>query len=109
MNQSIWSNLSLGFMRLVLSFTLVNSCVAATVPPEEEGHLRGPQGPYRGRVIDAQTKKPISGAIVVAVWYIDMPALVQRNQVFFDAMEVLTDTDGYFVVDALQIEQRAPH
>jgi hypothetical protein len=46
--------------------------------------------------------------VVVAVWYYDVPALVQTNTAFHDALEVLTDAQGYFVVDAPEIERRAP-
>jgi hypothetical protein len=79
-------------------------------PRREEGgevYLWG-QGPYRGRVIDAETQAPIEGAVVVAVWYYDVFALVQTNTMFHDALEVLTDAQGYFVVNAPAIERRAP-
>lgn len=104
----IWFHCTPGFISFLVSIALGISCSAGVVPREEEGYLRGTQGPYRGRVIDAGTKKPIPGAVVVAVWHIDMPALVQRNSVFYDAVEVLTDAEGYFVVDAPEIERRAP-
>ncbi len=104
----IRSDFRLSFVYLLLGVILATSCAAATIPREEEWYLRGPQGPYRGRVIDAQTKNPISGAAVVAVWNIDMPVLVERHSVVFDVVEVLTDTEGYFVVDAPEIEGRAP-
>ncbi len=97
---------------LLLIAMSVSSC-AAGVQSEEELHvnevyLRGSTGPYRGRVIDGKSKQPIAGAIVVAVWYRDVYALVQSNEIYYDAIEVVTDSQGYFVVDAPNIERRAP-
>jgi len=80
-------------------------------PRREEGgevYLWSTQGPYRGRVIDAKTQAAIEGAVVVAVWYYDVFALVQTNTMFHDALEALTDAQGYFVVNAPVIERRAP-
>ncbi len=55
-------------------------------------------GPYKGRVIDADTKKPLEGAVVLAVWQRVSPGIVQRAYGFLDAEEVLTDNNGRFVV-----------
>jgi len=44
----------------------------------------------------------------VAVWYRDVDALVQSNEVYYDAIEVVTDSQGNFIVDAPNIERRAP-
>jgi hypothetical protein len=65
-------------------------------------------GPYRGRVIDAKTKEPIRDVIVVAVWYYDLIGIGHSSKRFLDAIEVVTDSQGYFVVDAPNIERRAP-
>jgi hypothetical protein len=73
-----------------------------------ESYLRGSIGPYRGRIIDARTNLPVRGAIVIAVWQRRISQFVQTNTEFYDAVEVVTDDEGYFVVDAPQIERRAP-
>ncbi len=78
------------------------------VPPGARMFLRGSTGSYRGRVIDAKSKQPIAGTIVVAAWYREVDALVQSNTVFYDAIEVVADSQGYFTVDAPNIERRAP-
>jgi hypothetical protein len=49
-------------------------------------------------VIDAETKQPLEGAVVLAVWKRESPGLVQRASGFLDAEEVLTDRNGRFVV-----------
>jgi hypothetical protein len=55
-------------------------------------------GPYKGRVIDAETKKPLEGAVVLAVWQRVSAGFVQKAYGFLDAEEVLTDSNGRFVV-----------
>ncbi len=55
-------------------------------------------GPYRGKVIDAETKAPIEGAVVVGVWR-RQPALAMHPKYLFEeAKEVLTDKDGEFTL-----------
>lgn len=55
-------------------------------------------GPYKGKVVDAETKGPLVGAVVLAVWYRSAPTLVGTPKDFLDAEEVLTDSQGEFVV-----------
>jgi len=55
-------------------------------------------GPYRGKVIDAETKKPIEGAVVVAVWMKNEFRVIESHEVFAEAKETLTDKDGEFVI-----------
>lgn len=55
-------------------------------------------GPYKGKVIDAETKAPIVGAVVVAVWYRGAPGLGVYSHGFLDAEETLTDKSGEFIV-----------
>ncbi|HUM17196.1 MAG TPA: hypothetical protein VL086_15985, partial [Candidatus Nitrosotalea sp.] len=50
-------------------------CAVATVsiawaqaPETWDRYLDGYRGPYRGQVIDADTKAPLAGAVVVAMW-----------------------------------------
>ncbi len=55
-------------------------------------------GPYHGKVIDAETKQPIEGAVVVGVWR-RQPALAMHPKYLFEeAKEVLTDKDGEFTL-----------
>jgi hypothetical protein len=53
-------------------------------------------GPWSGRIIDADTKVPIEGAVVVAVWYKVYSTPTGDSSYFFDAVEALTDKDGKF-------------
>lgn len=79
-------------------------------PPSVHGwsrYLNGPKGPYRGKVIDAETKAPISGAVVLVYWYVDVPGF-HMTSTFYDAREVLTDANGEFFIDVIDIEGLAP-
>lgn len=71
-------------------------------------YLDGYHGPYRGRVIDAETKQPLAGAVILAVWRREQTQLFRTATVFYEAREVLTDASGEFVVHAEDIEMNAP-
>ncbi|MBI5695883.1 MAG: hypothetical protein HZC51_09135 [Nitrospirae bacterium] len=53
-------------------------------------------GPWKGRVVDAETKKPIEGAVVVAVFDKGSIGLGEYVEQFHDAIETVTDKDGYW-------------
>ena len=73
-----------------------------------ERYLDGYHGPYRGRVIDADTKTPLSGVVVVAVWQRDTTSLLHSQVVVHRVREVLTDKEGAFVLHAKDLEESAP-
>jgi len=75
-------------------------------PPDR--YIKGYQGPYRGRVLDAETKAPLAGAVVVVVWERVKVQLIQSATVFYAAREVLTDANGEFILHAEDIERKAP-
>ena len=61
----------------------------------------GATGPYRGRVVDAQTKEPIAGAVVLVYWNREAPGLGHGpSEAFLDAEEALTNERGEFTVGA---------
>jgi len=60
-------------------------------------------GPYRGKVIDAETKEPIEGAVVVAVWEKRVFRPVESKTVFEEAKEAMTDKDGEFMIPGYTI------
>lgn len=56
-------------------------------------------GPYRGQVIDAETKEPLVGAVVLVYW--NLFALVSGHpERFLAAEETLTDARGQFSIGA---------
>jgi len=89
-----------------LSLEELARCLVAREP---ERFLKGPPRPYRGKVVDAETGAPIAGAVVIAVWEREFTGAGGRLHEFYDAQEVLTDQAGEFVLDASEIEARAPY
>jgi hypothetical protein len=55
-------------------------------------------GPWRGRVVDAETGQPIAGVVVVAVWEKVSPGIIHPRREFHDVDELVTDAEGRFVV-----------
>ena len=66
-------------------------------------YLDRPRGPYQGQVVDAETKAPLAGAVVVALWW--------RNRVYpfhsvaehYAVRETVTDAEGRFFLDAKDV------
>lgn len=56
------------------------------------------KGPWRGKVIDAETKQPIEGAAVVAVWNWELRGPAGGETRFLDAEETATNKDGVFEI-----------
>lgn len=55
-------------------------------------------GPFRGQIVDVETGQPIEGAAALAVWWVDIPMLVQSVESFYDAREAVTNAEGRFEV-----------
>jgi hypothetical protein len=47
---------------------------------------------YSGRVIDTDTKKPIEGVVIVAMWLKEL--IISKEEYKYDVQETLTDGDG---------------
>jgi len=57
------------------------------------------EGPYRGRVIDAGSKEPLAGAVVLVYWIRNAPGIGHGPaESFLGAEEALTDDRGEFIV-----------
>ena len=55
---------------------------------------------YRGTVVDGATKAPLEGTVVLVVWYRKPIITMDGPRYFQNAVEVLTDAEGKFSVDA---------
>ncbi len=55
-------------------------------------------GPYRGKVIDAETQEPLEGVVVLGVWYREYPTPAGAVHKFYDAKETVTDKNGEFSI-----------
>lgn len=78
------------------------------MPEGWDRYLGHPRGPYRGRIIDAGTKAPLPGAVVVALWRRDRVYPFQVNSERYAARETVTDSEGRFVMDVRDVEEGAP-
>jgi len=65
------------------------------------GQLRGAWGAdYHGQVVDAETAKPIDGAVVLVEWHKKPRVAMGGIEYFHNARETLTDAEGKFVLDS---------
>lgn len=65
------------------------------------GHLVYSSDAYRGQVLNAETKEPLVGAVVLAIWYREVPVAPHGPAVdYHDALEILTDAQGEFTIPA---------
>jgi hypothetical protein len=71
-------------------------------------YLDRPRGPYQGQVIDAETKAPLAGAVVVVRWLQDRVYPVHMVAENYAVRETITDAEGRFFLDAKDVEERAP-
>jgi|Deesub1362A_J573_1020465.scaffolds.fasta_scaffold24991_2 hypothetical protein len=55
-------------------------------------------GPYKGKVVDAETGEPIEGVVVLGVWYSTMPTPAGEVSKYYDAEETVTDKNGEFEI-----------
>jgi hypothetical protein len=55
---------------------------------------------FEGKVLDAETKEPIEGAAVLAVYYQETISPAGSNHYAVDAQETLTDANGEFKIPA---------
>ena len=60
-------------------------------------------GPYRGRVIDADTREPIEGVVVLGTWDRETPTVAGATHQYYDAMETVTDKNGEFEIKGLGV------
>jgi hypothetical protein len=53
-------------------------------------------GPWKGKVLDVETKQPIEGTVVLMFWYRQLLTPFGRDSSFYDAREAVTDKAGEF-------------
>ena len=66
-------------------------------------------GPYQGRVIDRETKRPVAGAVVLAIWWKESASITSPIQSTHDVQETLTDKDGNFTFSGTSKFSFDPH
>jgi hypothetical protein len=61
-------------------------------------------GPYKGRVIDADTGQPIEGVVVLGVWSKVAATPAGGVSSYYDAQETVTDRNGEFEIPGLGLK-----
>jgi hypothetical protein len=93
----------------VCTWLLLASAPAwAQIPEGWDRYLGRHRGPYRGQILESQTKAPLAGAVVVALWRKDVVYPFQVNSEHYAVRETVTDSDGRFVMEVRDIEEGAP-
>ena len=83
-----------GWLGLVLVALLWSGSVVPATAEEK-------WGPFRGRVVDAETGQPIQGAVALMTWLKLVYAVIQTNTEFYDAREAVSGPDGTFEIPRL--------
>jgi len=55
-------------------------------------------GPYKGKVVDKETREPIEGAVVLGTWGVYHFSPGGGSNTFYDAKEAVTDKNGEFMI-----------
>lgn len=61
-------------------------------------------GPYKGKIIDAETGAPIEGVVVLGVWYKETPTVAGGVSSYFDASETISNKNGEFEIPGLGLK-----
>jgi hypothetical protein len=81
-----------GLVALLL-LTVISGCCRPALH-----HPISLDGNYKGRVVEEQSREPIEGAVVTAVWYYVCPSVAGPKDHFYDAYETVTDEEGNFFI-----------
>lgn len=69
----------------------------------------GAEGPWRGQILDAVTKAPLPGVVVVAAWFVREASVGGwAGGGFYDAEEAVTEADGRFEIGARPLVAPGP-
>lgn len=92
-----------GRRRTLAAGMVLSSILAALAPsvgPAGAADFTPPgKGPWHGQIVDVETKKPVEGVVVLAVWnerYGSVGGLAGGG--YFDSSEVVTGPDGKFMI-----------
>jgi len=89
---------------------LVICASASAQMPEGWDRLLGPNRgrPYQGLIRDSDTKRPLSGVVIVALWRRERVYPLQVNTERYAVRETVTDSTGRFLMGVKDIEEGAP-
>lgn len=61
-------------------------------------------GPYKGKVVDAETGQPIEGVVILGAWYKEIATAAGGVSSFYDAAETVSDRNGEFEIRGLGLK-----
>jgi len=82
----------------ILSFTVALSFLIFISVPAFAGWLIYHKPAFKGKVIDAETKEPIEGAVVVVTYSKETIGIPHKYSSIIDVRETLTDKNGEFYI-----------
>ena len=86
-------------MRKIIGLMVLSAMILLLAPDAgHAGWLIYHKPDFKGRVIDAETKEPIEGAVVVAAYYKSTMGVPHRYSDIIHFQEVLTDKNGEFQI-----------
>ncbi|MCL4475540.1 MAG: carboxypeptidase-like regulatory domain-containing protein [Nitrospirae bacterium] len=84
--------------------TLISLLLVLFILPTTAGcAISHKYGPYYGKVVDIETKQPIDGAVVLAVFSTEEYGPAGAITRFADAIETTTDKNGEFKIPAYRV------
>lgn len=86
--------------RIVAALLMIGTAFLISESAHAKGWIIYWDGSYHGKVIDAKTKEPIEGAVVVAIYHESCYRFIQTNLKVIGAEEVLTEADGSFRISS---------
>lgn len=61
-------------------------------------------GPYEGKIVDADTGNPIEGVVVLGVWYKETPTVAGAVSSYYEARETVTNKNGDFNIPGMGLK-----
>ena len=80
----------LHIIKLLLIFSIL-ACTGCTAICRIDGS-------YEGKVVDAETKQPLEGVVVLGVWHKTQPNFAGSTFKIYDSIEMLTGKNGEFKI-----------
>lgn len=90
-------------MRKILLIFILTSLVMSVTSCYGVAVIRK-DGPYEGRIIDADTGQPIEGVVVLGEWSTEIITPGGATHNFYNAQETVTDKNGEFSIEGLGLK-----
>jgi hypothetical protein len=81
---------------LLIILINISLCLGMSLFKRPEYYLAS----FEGKVIDADTKEPIEGAVVLAIYHKTVHTIAGSNTYVIDGQETLTDVNGEFKISS---------